>query len=155
MSKELYAYLLHNFKLNINSIHGPIHWERVLNNGLLIAQNNALIDTYILKLFACIHDSKRENDFEDINHGLRAAKSLRYLRRLGLIKLTSLQQDKLHFACKYHSSKKTTTDLTIGACWDADRLELIKVKVNSSVSYFSTAEGKNIFQKRVDLVLQD
>ena len=155
MGKELYTYLLHNFQLDISSIHGPIHWKRVLNNGLLIAQNNILVDIHILKLFAWIHDSKREDEFMDIQHGIRAAKSLRYLKNLGLINLTSLQHNKLDFACKYHSSRKTTLDPTIGACWDADRLELTKVGMIPSEACFSTKAGKNILRKRLSLVIQD
>ena len=54
--KELNQYLSNNFVLEEDSIHGPKHWEKVLNNSMLISDMNKDVDRDIVILFSIIHD---------------------------------------------------------------------------------------------------
>ena len=76
-----------NFLLNKNSLHGPLHWKNVFKNGFEIAKSNSEIDLELVYLFSIIHDSKRENESIDSEHGARAANSLSLLTKLKLIDL--------------------------------------------------------------------
>jgi uncharacterized protein len=146
--EELKEYLISQFLLRSDSLHGPLHWESVLRNGLLLASKNKNIDQEVLTLFSYIHDSKRVDEYIDIHHGERAANSLDYLERLGLINLRENQKELLYFAIKHHNEGKTSTDVTIGACWDSDRLELDRVGILPSINFFSTSEGKHLLNDR-------
>ena len=58
-----------------SKIHGQAHIERVIFYSLLLAWKYGLDegDTDILRYAASLHDTKRENDGWDIDHGRRAA----------------------------------------------------------------------------------
>ena len=145
---KLADHLINNFKLGKESLHGPRHWEKVLQNGMEISEMNPNIDADVVRLFSIIHDSKRENESIDIEHGMRAAESISRLEELGLLTITSEQREKLYYACQHHTNGKTSSDLTIGTCWDADRLELYRVRIIPEAAYFSTEEGKSILANR-------
>jgi len=146
--EELKEYLISQFLLRSDSLHGPLHWESVLRNGLLMASKNKNIDKEVVTLFSYIHDSKRVDEYIDINHGQRAANSLHYLEKLGLINLSKNQKELLFFAIKYHNQGYLSKDITIGACWDSDRLELDRVGILPSTDFFSTSEGKHLLNDR-------
>ena len=78
-------------------------------------------------LFALLHDSMRENDGRDPQHGPRAAAFAIELHAEGLLGTTPAQLETLRFACFEHTNGLVTTDPTVGACWDADRLDLPRV----------------------------
>src|SRR5687768_16073458 len=59
------------FKLDINGIHGIKHWKRVQLIGRYLAEHTKA-DAEVVDLFAFLHDSKREDDYDDIHHGKRA-----------------------------------------------------------------------------------
>ena len=59
-------------------MHGVSHWERVERNGLLLATPEC--DVTVIRLFAYLHDSCRENDGDDNRHGPRAAQMMVGLR---------------------------------------------------------------------------
>ena len=46
--------------------------------------------------------------------------------------------ERLRFACKHHTHRIHHDDLTVAACWDADRLELGRVGIDPEPSYFNT-----------------
>ena len=140
--EQLKEHLISQFLLKSDSIHGPLHWESVLRNGLLMARKNRNIDKEVVTLFSYIHDSKRVDEYVDINHGHRAANSLHYLEKLGLINLSGNQKELLFFAIKHHNEGDISNDITVGACWDSDRLELDRVGILPSIDFFSTSEGK-------------
>jgi len=60
------------FPLGEHSDHGPDHWRRVERNGLLLAESSGA-DIVVVRLFALFHDSRRENEFTDPDHGRRGA----------------------------------------------------------------------------------
>ena len=57
--------------------HGLSHWQRVERNGLLLSMQDGELRSdvciKVVRYFAYLHDSCRENDGEDVEHGVRAA----------------------------------------------------------------------------------
>ena len=108
-----------------SSIHGPCHWSRVERNGLYVAQKTGA-DKMIVQLFAVFHDCMRQNDNIDPGHGRRGAEYAVQIKD-ELINIPSDDFDKFYYACEWHTDQITTDDVTIAACWDADRLDLGRV----------------------------
>src|SRR5262249_24487970 len=48
----------------------------------------------------------------------------------------------LYYACAWHERGRVSDDPTIGACWDADRLDLPRVGTQPMPELMSTEEGK-------------
>lgn len=124
-----------------HSIHGPKHWKRVLHFGLKIAEESEA-DVLVVKLFALFHDSCRENDGYDPGHGLRGAEYAKELREAGKFSLDDQRFDKLYFACQWHTDQHHHDDVTIGTCWDADRLDLGRVMITPDPKYLNTDAAK-------------
>jgi uncharacterized protein len=95
----------------------------------------------IINLFALLHDSQRLSDGSDANHGERAAEFAASLRAEGLFELSDEHFQLLYYACAHHTDSLTSSDATIGACWDADRLDLGRVGVKPEARYMSTSAG--------------
>lgn len=127
------------------SIHGPAHWVRVERNGLYIAGKTGA-DKIVVSLFAAFHDCMRLNDSRDDGHGLRGADFAKSKRR-DLDFLTDEQFEKLYYACQWHTDKIHTDDLTIGACWDADRLDLGRVGIRPEARFLNTKPAQEIAQQ--------
>jgi hypothetical protein len=68
-------YVMSIFKCGANSIHGPSHWERVDAFGLDIAKASGA-DLIVVRLFALLHDSCRQDDGADLDHAPRPAEML-------------------------------------------------------------------------------
>lgn len=62
--------ILDGYALSMWGYHGVVHWARVLENGLRIAEANGA-DREVVALFALFHDSRRVNEDRDDGHGLR------------------------------------------------------------------------------------
>ena len=123
-------------------MHGPSHWRRVERNGLFIAERmGAIIE--VVTLFALFHDSRRENDEEDEGHGERGAAFATTLRG-SMFDLPDEHFELLRHACARHTDGQLSDDPTIGACWDADRLDLGRVGVTPSAAFMSTAIAKEL-----------
>ena len=91
--------------------------------------------------FAVHHDCKRENEIEDPEHGRRAADyARRPFRGWRDSPFTKKERDLLLEACRYHNDSQISTDQTIGTCWDADQLDLIRVNVIPDRSLEATAK---------------
>ena len=136
----LKRYLINQFRLSTESIHGPTHWKTVERIGLELAGETGA-DREVVRLFAWIHDACRENEFTDHDHGKRAAKLVEQLHGK-YFQLTEEQLEKLKYACTHHTDGDTIDDATIGTCWDADRLDLGRVGDIPDSRYMSTASGK-------------
>jgi uncharacterized protein len=130
--------VLGRFALPHSSVHGPIHWARVLENGLRLAPLTGG-DPVVVVHFAIFHDSCRENDGGDYMHGPRAAKWIRTLD-LGM---TAAQQNLLIEACAGHTNAFQSSDATVGTCWDADRLDIGRVGPIVDPDYLSTRAAKD------------
>ncbi|RTK97051.1 MAG: hypothetical protein EKK64_02315 [Neisseriaceae bacterium] len=135
------------FALKEKSYHGIWHWEKVERNALEIANHTELCDHIVVQLFGILHDSKRKDENEDLNHGLRAANFAKSLYEEGKLLITKKQLQKLETACEFHEKGEISKDPTIGACWDADRLELTRVGITPNPKFFSTKAGLDLMWK--------
>ncbi len=118
-------------------LHGLAHWWRVRHNGLLLASEIGA-DLRIVTLFAIFHDSHRNDDGADPQHGPRAAAWLTQAREgstpcscpvtLDVLRsLSDTEFSSLHTACNLHTSQIHHPDPTVAACFVADRLDLSRV----------------------------
>lgn len=106
--------------------HGEHHWKLVGWIGAELAREQEAADRTVVFLFALFHDSMRENDGWDPEHGRRGAALAQQLwARLRFATID--QMDELVFACNAHTDGEITDDPTVGTCWDADRLNLWRV----------------------------
>jgi len=137
----LWRFCTENFQLR-DTCHGPTHWEQVQTFGLAIARENGASREFI-RLFAVLHDSCRENESIDPDHGLRAANRAKELRGK-LFDLDDSMFEKLVICCRDHAKGQTSTDLEIGTCWDADRLDLPRVCITPDERYLSTEVAKRM-----------
>lgn len=124
------------------SIHGPDHWQRVLRNGRILSTRTGA-NLEIVQLFALFHDSKRLHDGWDPGHGKRGAEYAATLRGTWL-HLSDDDFEVLRYACEWHTDGHHHDDPTIGTCWDADRLDLIRCGTVPEASFMSTDFGKEI-----------
>jgi uncharacterized protein len=62
--------ILDGYALPIRDDHGVVHWARVLENGLRVAEATG-VDPEVVRLFALFHDSRRINEVRDDGDGLR------------------------------------------------------------------------------------
>lgn len=136
-----------DYRLGQSSFHGMWHWEKVELNVLALAKETPGCDNTVAWLFALIHDSKRENEHDDPWHGHRSAMYCKELFDEGKLKISKRQLSKLREACKYHVDGEISCDPTIGVCWDADRLDLIRVGIIPDTSLLSTKIGKKMVCK--------
>jgi len=126
-------------------IHGPAHWRRVEGSGLQIAADNGA-DADVVRLFAVLHDSRRVNDSHELKHGELAAEYAETLRGKWFPPSVLKEERfaKLTYACRWHTHGKLSEDATIGACWDADRLDLGRVGLIPEARFMSTRLGKEL-----------
>jgi uncharacterized protein len=135
-----------NIKID-SDIHGIDHWDAVHENAIFLSMQEG-VDELVVRLFAYLHDSKRYDDNEDYFHGERAAQFVDELceENGALSTLSFTQRTMLRTACYYHNKGVVSEDITIGACYDADRLELVREGVNilPDPKLMSTPMGKKI-----------
>jgi uncharacterized protein len=145
MSEEfanLWTLAAKQFRLGSNTLHGSDHWQRVERNALRIAPHSRA-NVQIVRLFAVLHDSQRMNESHDPEHGRRAAEWAGELRTREF-ELSDVAFDTLCQALIWHDKGQTSDDPTIGTCWDADRLDLIRIGVRPHVSFMSTVYEKSL-----------
>ena len=139
---ELWDHAKSIFLCDLDSIHGPNHWKRVEKNGIPIGEQIGA-DLTVVRLFAIYHDSCRLNDGHDGEHGPRAADML-LTEHKNLFNIQKDQLIKLLYAIRHHTLGQISQDVTIGTCWDADRLELGRVGISPSPEFMSTGIGKEM-----------
>lgn len=140
VTPQLVAAVRSRFKLAWGGIHGAPHWARVRLNGLAIAaRNGARRD--VVELFAFLHDSCRENDGHDPRHGPRAVEFARSLRNR-VFEIDDAGFDLLAHACSTHSDGHREGDPTVQACWDADRLDLWRVWIDTDPRRLATRAAR-------------
>lgn len=120
--------------------HGVSHWERVERNGLLLATDE--VNKTVVRIFAYLHDKWRLDDGEDIDHGMRASENLIQLRETLFQWLTDDEFEQLYMACKLHTVCHSTGNPTIDTCFDADRLDLMRVGITPDPERMATERGK-------------
>ena len=130
-----------NFKLDINGLHGIYHWRRVEQNGKILHKLLPETDLTVITLFAYIHDSQRICEDDDDLHGPRASEwAIENL--CSLVSISNTQLEELVEACYGHTSELFSENLTIQACWDADRLDIGRCKHYIDRSYLGTPVAK-------------
>ena len=94
IGENIFEIITKQFKLRSDSVHGIRHWQRVEKLGLMLSEKTGA-DKYVIKLFAYLHDSKRENEFVDPGHGARAADFVSELYNAGRIDASEKQLEQL------------------------------------------------------------
>lgn len=123
-------------------LHGPEHWKGVAITGARLLRNmppGPQADALVVFLFSIFHDSCRVDHGCDPWHGWRA---VRQAREMLDGKITAKQLEKLAYALEYHDHGKISADPTIGACWDADRLNLWRVDRTPDPRLLSTEAAR-------------
>ncbi len=134
------------FLLGTNSLHGPDHWDAVLANGRLLSVQPGVC-CHVVQAFSHIHDCCRENEYFDEFHGHRAAELAMRVRASHLSMLDDREFELLVFAVREHNGGTTSNEPTIGACFDADRLELVRVGIAPDPMLMSTPLGKVLAER--------
>jgi uncharacterized protein len=125
IEETLFSKIRSQFALEWNGIHGLPHWIRVRENGLRLAELTGA-KVSVVELFAYLHDSRRLNNYEDPEHGSRAAEFARELAGSAFV-LEPEDLELLTTACRGHCDGLMQGDITVLTCWDADRLDLGRV----------------------------
>jgi len=127
ISDALLELICRTFALPLGGLHGEAHWRRVYDNGRRLAEQTGA-DARLVELFAYLHDSRRESDGWDREHGRRAAELVRSLND-DLLALSDDDLDTLTYACAYHTDGLIEASVTVQTCWDSDRLDLGRIGV--------------------------
>ena len=99
VSRKFFDYLVNSHTLGHDGFHGRDHWLRVLHNARAIATETGA-NLRVMELFAVLHDSQRQNENHDPDHGHRAAAYAAVLRG----KWFDLADDEMELlieACRY------------------------------------------------------
>jgi len=129
------------FPLGADSVHGRSHWQRVDAWAQRLVAATAGADLIVVRLFALFHDSRRFSENSDPQHGARGAAFARQVHG----EWYRFRDDQLRLlvdACEQHEWGDTSSDPTIGCCWDADRLDLPRVGIDPDPDFMSTAAGQ-------------
>ncbi|MEW6185102.1 MAG: hypothetical protein AB1585_05100 [Thermodesulfobacteriota bacterium] len=141
-TKAIVRQIIHQYNLPLAGRHGIFHWARVLENGLRLAEMTGA-NAQVVTLFALFHDSRRLNEKRDDGHGLRGGEFARTLRTR--IFSLSEQEFELFFrACHLHTDGHTEGDITLQACWDADRLDLGRVGIMPKPELLCTDAARDL-----------
>jgi len=122
--------------------HGERHWRAVAHAGLQLAPSLPGCRPEVILLFALFHDAMRENEYHDPDHGLRGGELSQRLHTDGLLQLGDRDSNLLYEACRDHDRGLVTNDPTIGVSWDADRLNLWRVRTRPDPRLLSTAAAR-------------
>lgn len=136
--------LQRQFAIHWHGHHGIAHWSRVRLNGKELALGTDA-DMHVIELFALFHDSRRLNEGIDDGHGSRGFELAKQWRGKHF-EATKAQMGLLEFACKHHSDGVMDGPLTAQICWDADRLDLLRVGTTPLAKYLCTAQAKDLDQ---------
>lgn len=145
--------ILDGYALPLRGDHGVVHWARVLENGLRVAEANGA-DVDVVTLFALFHDSRRVNEHHDPDHGLRGAELARSLHGT-LVHLDDERFEKLFEACRLHTDGLTDADPTLQACWDADRLDLGRVGITPEAGRLCTDAARDLIRWANERAVRD
>ncbi|MBA65148.1 MAG: hypothetical protein CMG55_05035 [Candidatus Marinimicrobia bacterium] len=143
-NKELVNQLQRESKLFHSSIHGFKHWRTVEKNGLYLSQFNGG-DPLVISHFAYFHDCMRVNEHRDDGHGLRGGKYA--LKNKDILELNEHQLDLLYKACTGHTGGRNPSCDTIACCWDADRLDIIRVDAKPDLQWYNTDVARDMVIK--------
>jgi hypothetical protein len=146
--------------------HGVDHWERVHSNARRLAESEGLggsVYTFeAVELFAMFHDCQRYSEYDDAEHGMRAASLLMDFMKWNFLRSYSVnaiyaaaRACALHtdlnprdgaFSDLKHYTMTTDNiyDHILMICLDADRLDLGRVGINTHERFLFTESAKMI-----------
>ncbi|MEW6335865.1 MAG: hypothetical protein ACOY3Y_07925 [Acidobacteriota bacterium] len=133
--------VLRLYRLRLAGTHGVSHWGRVMENGRRLAATSGA-DLDVVELFAVLHDACRFDDDVDRDHGRRAAVLASELRGR-TFDLGDRRFALLRAALAGHVDGLTSSNATVGTCWDADRLDIGRVGTDPIPRYMSTEAGRD------------
>jgi uncharacterized protein len=128
--------------LRHSSVHGEQHWRAVAQAGLVLCRELPRADAEVVFLFALLHDARRENENVDPLHGPRAAALANELAQTGAVALSAPRLALLEEACTLHDTGAVSANATVGACFDADRLNLWRVGWTPDPALLSTEPAR-------------
>lgn len=140
--EKLRSFSMNRWPQNMGSTHGVEHWDRVARFGRMLCQEG--VDMNVILAFAYLHDSERRDNAEDIEHGKRASLLIDRIRKTELRSLSDEQIAKLKRACEFHTTEHRTGDLTIDTCFDADRMDLLRVGIMPDPKRMATKRGAEL-----------
>ena len=143
-TREIVGEILKGYALPVRGHHGVAHWARVLENGLRLVEATGA-DARVVTLFALFHDCRRLNESHDEGHGWRGGDFARSLRGC-LVRLPDPDFELLFLACRLHTEGLTHGDVTLQACWDADRLDLGRVGITPSPERLGTPAARALLR---------
>lgn len=152
IARQALALVRPRFALDFESnVHGAPHWIRVARNGRKLVKTIGLgvEDAAMVEWFAYLHDSCRLNDNRDHLHGERAAGFACTLRAYGALNELNLEAfGNLVAALAGHSDGHTMhSSAAVRVCWDADRLDLLRVGILPDPRLMCTTAGKEAARK--------
>ena len=137
---ELIRAIKEQYSLDWDGIHGVSHWARVWENGMRLSEE-AGADKEVVGYFALFHDARRLNEGRDRDHGRRGAE-LAARWRGELFHLDDEAFELLYFACVHHTDGLIEGDVSVQACWDADRLDLGRVGIQPAAHRLCTEAAR-------------
>jgi uncharacterized protein len=117
-------------------LHGEVHWRATAATGLMLADLDPRVDRATVLVYALLHDSQRQAGGVDADHGPRAARFADSLNQQRPF-MGPERIEQLVFACRWHSNGLSVGNPTVGACWDADRLNLCRHNIAPDPKYLS------------------
>ena len=137
--KKVLKKIIDEFYIKNSFIHGSPHWSRVFYYGHLLSELNDY-DKENIAFFSIFHDSKRINDGDDPQHGLRGAEFFRTFDKI--IQIKPEQKEIIYESCKVHNYLKQADSLEVGLCLDSDRLDLWRVGISPNDEYLHLKQAK-------------
>lgn len=156
---------LTSFKKYDSSLHGVAHWTRVTRFGLLLADALSLSkqEKVVIALFGWTHDLARVDDDGGNLHAIEGAEYFKVIAKKIFPDLASDILDIVQLAIRHHSdglnaeealyeyelNTRTTWSRdallnTLGCCWDADRLDLLRLNIMPNESKMSTPYWQDV-----------
>ena len=129
------------YTLQWDGLHGISHWARVYENGLLLAES-VPVNRDLVLLFALFHDACRINDGIDPGHGMRGAELASDMHG-EYFHLPPEDFRLLYDACALHTRGLVQAEPIVQACWDADRLDLPRARIEPRPEKLCTAAAKD------------
>jgi len=141
ISQALLQTILGRYASPWGGTHGVPHWARVLENGRRLSVITGA-KVRVVELFAVFHDSQRMNEGVDDGHGRRGAELARELHGIQY-ELKDGDAELLIQACELHTEGYLEGDITVQTCWDADRLDLGRVRITPREEKLCTAAARD------------
>lgn len=147
-----------------SDIHGERHWSHVNHLGMKLAALMKLnpVQKRCVEVFAWTHDLARRDDGSGNEHAINGAEYFSNELVTLFPDIDELQIEIITSAIKYHSDGVCSEEAfhmgcfehidihsediikVIGCCWDADRLDLIRLGIAPTGKYMSSDHWEDL-----------